>query len=233
MWENFIATCEADQNSSVMDVQYSLLDLFKTPRLRRITIILVLFWGFTSLVFDGYVRNISSLGLNAFITFTLAATSELPANLLLTCTLDMWGRRWYASSGLVLSGVFSILAAMVPLGPPTATLALIGRFFINISYSIGLQYATELLPTVVRAQGVAFVHIMGYVASIIAPHIVYLAHISPAIPLVSLGICGLVGGMLVLFLPETLHMPMPQTLADGEKFGRDQKFCHFPCISTS
>lgn len=49
-----------------------------------------------------------------------------------------------------------------------------GRFSVNISYNIGLQYAAEVLPTVVRAQGVALIHIMGYVASILAPFVVYL-----------------------------------------------------------
>ena len=60
-------------------------------------------------------------------------------------------------------------------------MAIIGRFAINISYNIGLQYAAELLPTVVRGQGVALVHIMGYVASILAPFIVYLVSFSVAI----------------------------------------------------
>lgn len=59
-------------------------------------------------------------------------------------------------------------------GGPSATLAILGRFAVNISYNIGLQYAAELLPTVVRAQGVALIHIMGYVASIVAPFVVYL-----------------------------------------------------------
>ena len=59
-------------------------------------------------------------------------------------------------------------------GVPSAALAIMGRFAVNISYNIGLQYAAELLPTVVRAQGVALIHIMGYVASILAPFVVYL-----------------------------------------------------------
>lgn len=60
------------------------------------------------------------------------------------------------------------------IGIPSASLAIMGRFAINISYNIGLQYAAELLPTVVRAQGVALIHIMGYVSSIVAPFVVYL-----------------------------------------------------------
>ena len=111
-----------------------------------------------------------------------------------------------------------------------ATLAIMGRFCVNISYNIGLQYAAELLPTVVRAQGVALIHIMGYVASIVAPFVVYLAVISPALPLLILGILGIVGGGLSLFLPETLDKDLPQTLQDGEEFGKDQGIWDMPCL---
>lgn len=104
-----------------------------------------------------------------------------------------------------------------------------GRFCVNISYNIGMQYAAEILPTVVRAQGVAFIHIMGYVASIIAPFVVYLSVISPDLPLLILGVFGVIGGVLCLFLPETLDHELPQTLKDGEEFGRDQKMWDFPC----
>lgn len=106
-----------------------------------------------------------------------------------------------------------------------------GRFCVNFSYNIGIQYAAELLPTVVRAQGVAFIHIMGYVASIVAPFVVYLGYVAPALPLLVLGFFGIVGGVLSLFLPETLGHELPQTLSDGEEFGRDQKIWDFPCIS--
>lgn len=106
-----------------------------------------------------------------------------------------------------------------------------GRFCVNISYNIGLQYAAELLPTVVRAQGVAFIHIMGYVASIVAPFVVYLNYISPVLPFFVLGLMGIIGGILSLFLPETLNHELPQTLNDGEQFGLGQKMWDFPCIS--
>jgi MFS family permease len=113
----------------------------------------------------------------------------------------------------------------------SATLAIMGRFCVNISYNIGLQYAAELLPTVVRAQGVAFIHIMGYVASIIAPFIVYLGFFSNVLPLLVLGILGVAGGILALFLPETLDKELPQTLQDGENFGKDQGIWDMPCLT--
>lgn len=106
-----------------------------------------------------------------------------------------------------------------------------GRFFINFSYNIGLQYAAELLPTVVRAQGVAIIHIMGYVSTIVAPFIVYLEVVSPSFPLLTIGFFGIVGGILSLFLPETMDQELPQTLADGEAFGAGQKMWDLPCKS--
>lgn len=36
----------------------------------------------------------------------------------------------------------------------TAVLAIIGRFCVNITFNIGLQYGAELIPTSVRAQGI-------------------------------------------------------------------------------
>lgn len=55
-----------------------------------------------------------------------------------------------------------------------AVLAMLGRLCVNITYNIGLQYAAEVLPTVVRAQGVSAVHIAGYVSALFSPVIVYL-----------------------------------------------------------
>ncbi|KAL6437617.1 hypothetical protein ACFW04_004202 [Cataglyphis niger] len=113
----------------------------------------------------------------------------------------------------------------------SATLAIVGRFWVNISYNIGLQYAAEVLPTVVRAQGVALIHIMGYVASILAPFVVYLDIVSSVLPLLVLGIMGILGGLLTLLLPETLDKDLPQTLQDGEDFGKDQKIWDMPFLS--
>lgn len=112
----------------------------------------------------------------------------------------------------------------------SVVLIISGRFFVNFSYNIGMQYCAEILPTVVRAQGVGFIHIMGYVASIMSPVVVYLGTLNSSLPLWILGFVGIFGGLLALFLPETLGKDLPQTLDDGNRFGLDQKFFDFPCI---
>nr|XP_026483475.1 organic cation transporter protein-like [Vanessa tameamea] len=224
------ASHKAIKESEAESKTYSVLDIFRTPRLRRNALLLIVIWMAISLVFDGHVRNVGSLGLDIFLTFTIATATEFPADTFLTVVLDRWGRRWLACGSMVISGIFSLLATAVPVGGPSASLAILGRFAVNISYNIGLQYAAELLPTVVRAQGVALIHIMGYVASILAPFVVYLANISQELPLLILGVLGIVGGVLCLLLPETMDTEMPQTLADGENFGKDQRFWDMPCF---
>lgn len=230
LYQDFAASCAQLQQEEIANKNYSIFDLFRTPRLRRITITLVVIYMSISLVFDGHVRNVGQLGLNIFTTFTVASITELPANILVALALDRLGRRWYACGAMILSGVFSLLATAVPMGLYSAILAIVGRFFVNMAYSIGMQYAAELLPTVVRAQGVAFIHLMGYVATIIAPFIVYLGNISLDIPLILLGLIGIAGGSLCLFLPETMDKTLPQTLNDGEAFGSDQRFWSIPCL---
>ncbi|XP_046391762.1 solute carrier family 22 member 13-like [Ischnura elegans] len=229
VYEEFRESCIKLKKEEDEEKKYSILDIFKTPRMRRTTIILIIIWMIISLAYDGHVRNVGNLGFDLFVTFTVACATELPADTTLIIVLDRWGRRWLACGTLIISGVFSILATAAPQGGVAAALAIMGRFSINISYNIGLQYAAEILPTVVRAQGVAFIHIMGYVANLIAPFVVYLETVDKILPLLVLGILSFAGGVLSLFLPETLDQELPTTLQDGENFGKDQKFWEFPC----
>lgn len=76
-----------------------------------------------SLVFDGHVRSVGALGLDIFLTFTIASATELPADTFLTLVMDKWGRRWLACGSMVLSGVFSLLSISVPTGNPDRSAA--------------------------------------------------------------------------------------------------------------
>lgn len=108
---------------------------------------------------------------------------------------------------------------------------IIGRFLVNCSYNIGQQVATEYLPTVVRAQGVAFIHNLGYVANMVSPFVIYLQVIHHSLPFWILVVVGLIGGTSILFLSETMDRELPQTLEDGENFGAGFKFWDVPCKS--
>jgi hypothetical protein len=53
------------------------------------------------------------------------------------------------------------------------------------------------------------------------------------IPSVIFGAIAVVSGLLALLLPETLNQPLPQTLEDGEKFGRGDTALNACCVKRS
>ncbi|EFN82543.1 Solute carrier family 22 member 5 [Harpegnathos saltator] len=227
IYENFLDDCvETAETLAVED--YSIAALFRTKRLRRMTLLLMISWSVISMAYDGHIRCLDSLGMDVFTTFTIASSTEFPAELLIIFFLDVCGRRWSLFVAVTLSGVFSFVTASVPLGVAYASLAMVSRFFINVASNIGLQFAAELLPTVVRCEGVAFIHIMGHVAAIVSPFVAFSSKIQYNLPMIILGIACVFAGFLCLFLPETLKEELPQNLLDGELFGIDQTFWEIP-----
>nr|XP_034179644.1 carcinine transporter-like [Osmia lignaria] len=227
VYEEFLEDCNRTADTLSLEV-HTLLDLFKTKRLRRITILLLLSWGGIQMAYDGHVRCLTSLGIDVFTTFTIASATEFPAEVLIIYVLDTLGRRWTLFAAVFISGSFSLMAATVHVGVTYATFAICARFFINIAANIALQYAAELLPTVVRGEGIAFIHVMGYVTSILSPFIAFSERIMYNLPMIILGLSCVFAAILCLFLPETLMEQMPQTLLDGELFGIDQSFWETP-----
>lgn len=41
-------------------------------------------------------------------------------------------------------------------------------------------------------------------------------------------VCFFIGTLAMMFLPETLHQKLPETLKEAEKFGKSQPFWYFP-----
>lgn len=229
-WKKFYENCELFYKEEFEGRSFTVFSIFKRRRLARYMVLMVFIWMTMSLIYDGHVRAASVLDKeNVVVVFTIACATELPGDLLVIVTLDRFGRRWCAFTFTTLSGVFSLLAANLKNPTHTLVAALAGRFFANVCYNIGLQWAAEVLPTVVRAQGVAFIHTMGFVAMLLSPPVIYLSNVSLSLMLNTLGLLGILGGILSLFLPETLHQDLPQTLSDGDDFGKDQRMWHQPC----
>jgi MFS family permease len=235
-----VQTFETSAKFSVPQGTGNLLGLFKTPRLRRKTCILIFKSMVLTLCFDAISRNVDGLGYSPFVMFSMTSLTKLPASLIILLLQDRVGRKAMASGSLLISGVFTIASGIViacvgaktvPL--VTAALAVVGRFGVNVAYSSGAQYAAELIPTEVRGQGVAAIHMVGYAATFFSAHILYLATYSRAIPELLLGSLSIVGAALCLLLPETLYRTLPVTLQDGEAFGEGEgiwefAWCHKP-----
>ncbi|XP_050483842.1 solute carrier family 22 member 3-like [Bombus huntii] len=207
----------------------TLLDLFKTPRLARNTILLVAFWCFTLISFDGHVYSLKLIQSSVFVSFSIACATELPAGLLLALLLDRWGCRLCGFLTMAMTCVLSIAELMLHSMLAKLVMSILSRFCLNMAANVGLQYAAELLPTPVRSQGVSFIHIFGIVAHSLAPYITDSAAIWEGFPMLIISTVSFFGAALVLFLPETVGQNLPQTIKQGEEFGRDQHFWSLPC----
>ncbi|XP_033362725.1 carcinine transporter-like isoform X3 [Bombus vosnesenskii] len=226
IYDIFVSNMEAPDK---IQESATLLDLFKTPRLARNTILLVAFWCFTLISFDGHVYSLKLIQSSVFVSFSIACATELPAGLLLALLLDRWGRRLCRFLTMTMTCVLSIAELMLHSMLAKLVMSILSRFCLNMAANVGLQYAAELLPTPVRSQGVSFIHIFGIVAHSLAPYITDSAAIWEGFPMLIISTVSFFGAALVLFLPETVGQNLPQTIKQGEEFGRDQHFWSLPC----
>lgn len=87
----------------------------------------------------------------------------------------------------------------------------------------------EVYPTCLRQTGLALGHILANAIGIVAPYMVYLGTTYDIrCPYYILGVLFFMGGASAIFLPETLHHKLPDTLEEGKLFGKDQKFFSLP-----
>lgn len=132
-----------------------------------------------TLGYDAISKNVEGLGMSPFILFSLSASAIFPACLLLMTLQDRIGRKAMASSSLFLSGIFTSACGIILANRKNhdtimlAFLNFVGRFGVTIAYNSGAQYATELIPTCVRAQGVATAHVAGYAFTFFSSYILY------------------------------------------------------------
>lgn len=87
----------------------------------------------------------------------------------------------------------------------------------------------EVYPTCLRQTGLSLGNIVANAIGMVAPYMVYLGTTYDIrYPYYILGALFLIGGTSAVFLPETLHHKLPDTLEEGKLFGKDQKFFSLP-----
>uniref|UniRef100_H2YMR5 Major facilitator superfamily (MFS) profile domain-containing protein n=1 Tax=Ciona savignyi TaxID=51511 RepID=H2YMR5_CIOSA len=138
--------------------------------------------------------------------------------------LDKWGRRPSLSLCLVLSGVSCVTMLFVPksLLWLNITLSMIGKFSIAAAFGTVYIYAAELYPTPIRNVGIGVCSSFARIGGILSPFIAMLNVVAKPLPYVVFGLMSIFGGILALFLPEVLGIRLPETIKEGEEFGKNQ-----------
>ncbi|XP_076253965.1 carcinine transporter [Rhynchophorus ferrugineus] len=200
-----------------------LSDLCGTPNMRLKTLLITLNWFANNMVYIGLSYYGPSLGSNEYLSFLLSSIVEIPSYIAAWLMIDKWGRRWPLCVCMVLSGISCIATVLVPKDAEVATLVLflISKSSISSSFFIIYPFAGELYPTAIRGLGIGTSAYIAGLGLIIIPFVTYLGSEMLVLPIIIMGVVSVFGGLCGLRLPETLHHRLPQTLEEGEEFGKN------------
>ncbi|NXL41648.1 S22A3 protein, partial [Podilymbus podiceps] len=198
----------------------SFLDLVRTPQMRRNTLILMYAWFTSALIYQGLVMRLGIVGGNLYLDFFISGAVELPAAFLILVTIDRIGRRLPFAISNIVAGIACFITAFLPEDTPwlKTTVATLGRLGITMAFEIVYLVNTELYPTTLRNFGVSLCSSLCDLGGIIAPFLLFrLAAIWLELPLIIFSILAVVCGLLVLLLPETKGISLPETVEDVEQ----------------
>ncbi|XP_074503406.1 solute carrier family 22 member 7-like [Sebastes fasciatus] len=201
------------------DKNYSYLDLIKTPKMRRLTLLTGIVWYGVASTYYGISLNISGFGLNMYLTHFIYAAIEVPAKLTIYCFLNMVGRRKCQAGTLLLTGLCIAINIFLPQGlwHVRAVVAVVGKGLSEASFTTAFLYTTELYPTVVRQNGLGYTSFTSRLGVSVAPLILLLEDVWTVLPQIIICSVAVVSGLLALLLPETLNVRLPETIDDIEK----------------
>eukprot|EP00095_Tigriopus_kingsejongensis_P010110 maker-scaffold152_size304267-snap-gene-1.15 protein:Tk10110 transcript:maker-scaffold152_size304267-snap-gene-1.15-mRNA-1 annotation:"organic cation transporter protein" len=210
-----------DQKESKDIPQYGIGSVLANFTILKHSAIMGLNWIVTSMCFFGLSFNSVNLGGDMYLNFILTSLIEIPSYLFCILVLDHLGRKPVTIFCQCLAGITCCLAAFIKTDWIVTVLTLLGKFGASSSFTIIYLYMAELYPTSMRNSALGGASMMARLGSICAP---ILANISPpAIPMVIMGLSSLLGGVIVVFLPETLGNTLPDSLEEVEQLFRQSK----------
>ncbi|CAL8346814.1 unnamed protein product [Merluccius merluccius] len=193
--------------------------LFKSPTLRKYILIMSFAWFSTNLGYFSLSLNVGNFGLNIFLVQLMFGLSQMPAQLLCFCMLEVLGRKKSILCTTITGSFvcFVTLAFSQERSVVIAVLATVGRFLFTCSSSVFMVYGQELFPTSVRQQAVGLCSILVRVAGLLSPLLNLLAVHHWTIPIIVFSSLTLMGGALTFLLPETRGTELADSTEQAEE----------------
>uniref|UniRef100_A0A0A1WSY7 Organic cation transporter protein n=1 Tax=Zeugodacus cucurbitae TaxID=28588 RepID=A0A0A1WSY7_ZEUCU len=211
--------------------------MFRTPRLRKFTIMMLIKNMFLALALDVISRNMEGMGSSPFILFSATSVVYVLGSLTIILLQNRIGRKGMAFSTLFVSSIIiaatGFLIAFTDTEKNALLLAImvgLGRYGVVVSYEAEAQYSSEFIPTTVRGRGMANIHVAGFAFTSLNSYVIYLGYYYKPLPSIFISALMLIGALLCLALPETMNQKLPHTLKDGEEFARHQRWYYFVCF---
>ncbi|XP_071725841.1 organic cation/carnitine transporter 4-like [Rutidosis leptorrhynchoides] len=194
----------------------SVIDVIKSP-IMRTRLLLLMATNFTcTVVYFGLNLNVTNLKTNINLNVLLNSAAEMPAYFLTAILIDRFGRKPLGVGTQWFSGVFCIIGSLIRnQGCGKAVrmaCGILGIFGMAGTYNLLYIYAMELFPTVVRNAALGCARQVGQLGNILVPFVVVM---DGGRSFMIFGACGILGGILMFYLPETLNKLLYDTM-NGE-----------------
>ncbi|OWK13273.1 SLC22A7 [Cervus elaphus hippelaphus] len=197
----------------------SYLDLFRTPRLRYISLCCMVVWFGVNFSYYGVSLDVSGLGLNVYLTQLVFGAVELPSKLLVYLSVRHAGRR-LTMAGTLLGAALALgfrLLVSPEIKSWSTALAVMGKAFSEAAFTTAYLFTSELYPTVLRQTGMGLTALVGRLGGSLAPLAALLDGLWLSLPKLAYGGIALLAACTALLLPETKQAQLPETIQDVER----------------
>lgn len=165
---------ENEMSKSNVKQSKSAIDLIRTPKMCRNSLVMWFSFMVTAFVYYGVSYNIGSFGGNLFFNFMLSGLAEVPSIPFVLLSLKFSGRKKFFVFLTFLNTLCNLGLVFVTLEgvlSPRIVLLMIVKFCANSCFIMVYIYAAELFPTVVRSIGIGSSSVAARIGSITAPFI--------------------------------------------------------------
>ncbi|XP_024145066.2 solute carrier family 22 member 7 [Oryzias melastigma] len=202
--------------------KYTVIDLFKTPNMRKLAICSGIVWFGVAFTYYGITLNIVGFGLNPHLTQFIFASIEMPMKIAVYFSLKKIGRRRCEIAALLATGLLLFINIFVSKDKwlIRTIVGVLGKSTSEASFTIMYLYTTELYPTVVRQNGLGYTAFLARLGVSVSPLVVLSEDAWHLLPACIYCAVALSSGVIASLLPETLNAQLPEFIEDIEKTRR-------------
>ncbi|ELW49072.1 Solute carrier family 22 member 10 [Tupaia chinensis] len=184
------------------------------------------FLRFSAILFlYGLLFDLQNLGSNMFLSQALLGTVDYPTKLLSFFVMRFLKRRPSVAFPLFIAGCSTLVNAFVPKDIPFLRLgiSMFGKGFMAIFFSMSTNYFHELIPTGVRSTLQGLITLTNGLSAALTSLILITRKYFEHLPMILFGTCPIVASFCVYSLPETLNLPLPDTMDDLKRRYKNYK----------
>ncbi|XP_037032291.1 solute carrier family 22 member 9-like [Bradysia coprophila] len=199
-----------------------LRDIFTTRCLKKHIFIMASTWFIVSMCYYGILLFIPSMPGDRHINFIIGGLFEMFTSTSMYFALAKFGRTKTTMVCLCLNGILLVVIGVCSSYGAVAviqiTTAVLSRGIASALIYVNFVQGNELFPTITRGCASGICGLLGKFGTVLAPFVLPLAkHVSPILPMAILGILSILSGLAQYFLPETLNIQTPNSVADAQK----------------